>query len=142
MSDFDFNAWLQDYQWEQYKTAKRRAEWDMYANVVSGIGSTIAGGLSSYSNRGYVDVGDITKGIGGVIGDIGSYAGFGGFTNIPPEAQAYLTALQGGRTGIPSSPTGTPGVRIPGPQPAGIFGMDLTTIALFAIIGILAFKVF
>ena len=143
-NDFDFNLWLQDYQWEQYKSAKRRAEWDMYADIISGATATLGGALSSYSQKGYVDVTQLGKGISGVVGDIGEYAGFAGYTYIPAEAMAYMRALQAGGTAAPVTTT-TPGVTIPAAAvtPTGaLAGLDLTTIALFAIVGILAFKVF
>ena len=65
----------QDFQWDSYKNRVRQAEWNQYAQIVSQVGSTLGGALQSYSNQGYVDVGQVSGGISNVLQTIGSYQG-------------------------------------------------------------------
>ncbi len=97
---FNFNTYLQDYAWDLYKAKKRRAEYDMYANVIGKVGGVVGGVVTS----GSFDIGAISTGIGGIISTYGGYAGFDPY--LDPRLAPYLSGTAPGSPGITPTPPG------------------------------------
>lgn len=133
MDQFDFNLWLSDYQWDQYKAAKRQAEWEMYASMIGTATTTIGTAWQSAYYGGTVDVGQLGSGAADILRQYGAYQGFQ--TYVDPAAAAAAAAA-----GIPLGPAPLPGA--PGaPARPATGGASFTVLVIGGIILAYAFGV-
>lgn len=122
---FDYNQWVDDFRWDQYKAAKRQEEYDMWADIISETAGALAGGLKQYSAEGWVDIQPFGESAADILRRIGQSEGFSPF--VPTQIQQFAQTAAG---------QAALGVR----QPAA--GPGLGTFLVGGILIFLAFQVF